>query len=725
MDTVSVIIVVIVSSIAATALFFVALERIRYTKLKNFVEFELKKTSDAVGQVAYGILDQHLEKPEKAALIPSTIIESVAGLRRNFNLMTGEPLRRICYVGTDAWLEGSQCAQIVGQKLGGKGNVAVLVTSNLGALIMAQRHRSFVTTIAQEFPRMNVVATFESMADQEKARGFIREIAKDVDAVYITGNSTVPGAGQGIKDANRVGQVFMMCHDVDATIVGYLQDGSISATLATSTIAQGRDPVIHMFNHLVSGWKPHQPRLLTALEHVALANLSDYWNVAKNSILETSHLHRTELVPRKAAAKRVRLVAFEEDWNNAFKQINIGIDIAARLLEPFNCEVVVHVLNQLKLGKDEAVAEFNRRIELEKPKGLHGVISFVGVGELVPSLNKLVQEGIPVATYNSEPLGLRSMIRWVLQSSVELGRFSMDYQKGHQEINQVMQSILDTIQATTDRIGQEAAAANNGANAVDELLQLIDQATKQEQEQFSTVSNSSEIGSKLFDMVGFFNEKTRGLQQMSEMVRLSGDKIGSMNAFSEKITSIIVIINDIADQTNLLAFNAAIEATRAGESGKGFKVIADEIRGLADKSVASTRSVTTLIGEMKLAIRQSITSVEQTKEIVDEQVLSVTAASGQLRELTDRLVSTVRSVQAAADENMKAIDRMKDSAHLMSQVIAGSSAMAAENDVSMETLSGTFAEISAQFNEMNNQTKQLGDIITVLHGTVSQFNTDS
>jgi methyl-accepting chemotaxis protein len=718
------IIAVLASALALVFFVLFRKERRKLIRLRSSVVTEFANISERLGKVAFGYLDQRLDPVSPLLPEASDVFDGLALIRKNFNDITSEPLLRLCYVGTDAWVEGSRCAVIVGERLKNTGKVAVLVTSNLGVLIMAQRQKSFVTTMAERFPDVTIQETFEAMADQDKAAEFVSRIAPEVDAIYITGNSAAGGAARGLDACGRIGKVFVLCHDLDPVIASCIENGSISASLVCSTISQGRDPVVHIFNHIVSGWKPIQPRLFLPLELVERGNLDHFWDKTANTLFEAEKLNENTVKPLAAAAHTVRIAVFLEDWNSAFLQMKSGIVRAGEILRPFNAEVILYTLNQVRRPKADVLADVERALAQETEAGMKGIVSFVGIPELVPILNRQVERGIPVATFNSEPLGLRSMILWLAQSSVELGRFSSEYLVGHQEINQSMQQILTTLNNMVIRISKEAETARYGSLAVYGLLGLIDKTVVEEQRQMENVSASSEISNRLSEMVDFFKDKVRGLKDISENVKLSESKIKAMSDYSDRIRTILDIIDNIADQTNLLALNAAIEAARAGELGKGFEVIANEIRGLADKSGASTRDVAALITDMRFAIEESIHAVERTKGIVDDQVLSITAASEKINELSERLVRTMESVQKAVTENTEKILKMKESAHSMNQVVEQSSTIAAENSSAIETLSSAFTEISAQFNEMNNQTKQLGEIITVLHNTVSQFNTD-
>ena len=103
------------------------------------------------------------------------------------------------------------------------------------------------------------------------------------------------------------------------------------------------------------------------------------------------------------------------------------------------------------------------------------------------------------------------------------------------------------------------------------------------------------------------------MQKVAEIVRNSAAIVGNLGAKSEKISEFVGVINDIADQTNLLALNAAIEAARAGEQGRGFAVVADEVRRLADRTVASTKEIRLMVNEIQKEAMLAVASIEKGK----------------------------------------------------------------------------------------------------------------
>ncbi len=714
------ILILLISTITGVMLFIK--EHNKLNKLRTYIAAESKYISNKMGKVVYGLLDQHLKIDTAGIKGMDNILENIKNIKKNFNDITSEPILRLCYVGTDAWFEGCYCATIIAGQINKKGKIAILVTSNLRALIMAQRHRSFVTEINEKYPDITVEETFEALADQDKAADFVSRIALKVDAIYITGNSAASGAARGLEQAGRVGKVFMLCHDLDQSIAANIDKGVISASLVCSTVAQGRDPVLHIFNHIVTGWKPKQPRLFIPLQVVKKSNLNEFWNIKENYLVEQHNSDKGSIVPKNKSNSLVRIIAIAEDWNNAFVQMKSGIQIAADILKPYNAEVIIYTINQLKRPKDEVYNDLKNIFENECKKGMHGIVSFVGSQDIVSLLNEQNKKGIPIATFDSEPFNLRSMVLWLSQSSIELEHFSDEYMSGHHEINMAVQQILVTLNNMVDHVNKETESITEGAKAVNELMGLIENTVSEEEQQKIKISSTSKISSSLSDMVEFFTSKVEGLKVISDKVILSDNKSKIVKKLSDKMVSIVNIIDDISRQTNLLAINASIEAARRGESGKGFNVIAKEIRDLSSKSKTSTDEVSRIIDEMKSSIDDSTNAIEATKFIVNEQVTSITGAVESLFDLSKQLISIMESIQIAVEKNTRKMLGMKERAESLKNVVNNSTSIAVENSKSIESLSSMFTEISTQFNEMNNKTKELGEIIFILHNTVSQFN---
>ena len=129
------------------------------------------------------------------------------------------------------------------------------------------------------------------------------------------------------------------------------------------------------------------------------------------------------------------------------------------------------------------------------------------------------------------------------------------------------------------------------------------------------------------------------MRRISDSVNRSSSAIEALGKESEKINSVVNVIKDIADQTNLLALNAAIEAARAGEAGRGFAVVADEVRKLAERTTKSTGEISNIIGVVQESIRQSVEQMHSGVEAV---------GSGLVR--ADEAGSVIEQLKASSDQ---------------------------------------------------------------------------
>jgi methyl-accepting chemotaxis protein len=154
-----------------------------------------------------------------------------------------------------------------------------------------------------------------------------------------------------------------------------------------------------------------------------------------------------------------------------------------------------------------------------------------------------------------------------------------------------------------DRVNQIATAMEEMSMTVNEVARNTSNAS----------DSASEVAGSARDGQQVVNQAVLEMQKVAEIVRSSAVIVRSLGAKSEKIGEFVNVINDIADQTNLLALNAAIEAARAGEQGRGFAVVADEVRRLADRTVASTKEIRLMVNEIQKETLLAVESIEKGK----------------------------------------------------------------------------------------------------------------
>ncbi len=236
-----------------------------------------------------------------------------------------------------------------------------------------------------------------------------------------------------------------------------------------------------------------------------------------------------------------------------------------------------------------------------------------------------------------------------------------------EELSASSVQIAEGTKDQSSRASQVSTAAQEMNATLTEVVQNVSGASE-------AARGASDVAIRGGEMVTSTVDSMHGI---ADSAKESSVIISTLGSKSEEIGNIINVIDDIADQTNLLALNAAIEAARAGEQGRGFAVVADEVRKLAEKTMTATKEIGGMIQGMQEETKKAITSVENEVAVVESGVKLASDAGQSLGEIVEKVNEVskmIEQVSTASEEQSAATDQISSDIDSMATVVNETSA---------------------------------------------------
>jgi len=245
-------------------------------------------------------------------------------------------------------------------------------------------------------------------------------------------------------------------------------------------------------------------------------------------------------------------------------------------------------------------------------------------------------------------------------------------------------------------VNRQSAQTAQVATAMEEMNAAVIEVARNSHSATETARNARDIAAKGGDVVG---QAINAMKDVAESTDVTGTTIKSLGKSSEEIGTIISVINDIADQTNLLALNAAIEAARAGEQGRGFAVVADEVRKLAERTTKATKEISEMINTIQDETTQAVSAMEEGTHKVENGVKLANEAGEALSQIVtgvEDVNDMIGQIATAAEEQSATAEEIARNMENISE--AAQSNVDAINDVN--GASGSVAEIASELKAL-------------------------
>jgi methyl-accepting chemotaxis protein len=496
-----------------------------------------------------------------------------------------------------------------------------------------------------------------------------------------------------------------------------------------------------------------------------------------NQFIETENVLNAERAESASRlADRVRILTVVLTLVSIAVSVGLGIiisrDIATRLAEVTRVSEQITELDLPALSSAmESLADGDLTARLRITAQPLETDSGDEIGHLVLAFNNIVAHLQETGSaLNDAMANLRKLVEQVVQSAEMVDAASGQLAVVAELSGQATAQIVTKIGQVADGTAEQTMGMNKTSAAVDHVLGTINAVALGAQEQASAVSRSSQISGQISaaiqqvtanaksgsrvaasaaetarESASTIQETIVGMGNIKAKVDLSARSVREMGERSNQIGHIVQTIDEISSQTNLLALNAAIEAARAGEHGRGFAVVADEVRRLAVKSAGATKEISGLLTAIQKTVAEAVRAMNEgaaeveagvnranasgaalmrlleAAETVHRQVEEITAAAQMMSVASGELVDGMDTVAAVVEENTAATDEMAANAKDMSRSITAIATVSRETGAAAEDVNVSAEEMKRQVEEVTTSASTLHEMARDLQAVVAQF----
>ena len=473
----------------------------------------------------------------------------------------------------------------------------------------------------------------EQIAFAQRQSLLAERIVRSIDKVLAGGEGAVQAADSFGRDASQFGRVLNgMIEGDDALGISQIDDPDALDYLAE---------IASLFDEFVN--QSVDEILATAPELFQVRAAADNIFARSQDLLVQSTALNTQ---------------FEESTGGIFPNLYTGFLLAG---------IAIALLAAIFVLRTQDARRRQEELEAENQRNQAAILRLLDeLGDLADgdlTVQATVTEDFTGAIADSINFSidqLRSLVQTINQTAVQVASAAQE-----------TQSTAMHLAEASEHQAQEIAGASA---AVNEMAVSIDQVSANAAESAAVAERAVAIANKGAEVV---QATIHGMDTIREQIQETSKRIKRLGESSQEIGDIVSLINDIADQTNILALNAAIQASMAGEAGRGFAVVADEVQRLAERSAAATKQIETLVKTIQTDTNEAVISMEQTTaEVVKGARLAQDAgvALEEIESVSKNLADLIQNISNAARQQAASAGHISNTMNVIQEITSQTSA---------------------------------------------------